>query len=181
LPRGVVAVRRLVGTGVPIGPGQVPSRASWVRADANAFDLTVVDVGWDVWALTAPDATLGPLSWAAGAAARTFPVVVLRPTAASVALAEGVLTRYEDGVRRFGLTEPHCLAVVGGGSWPARTRAVMGLRLARLARRAMFVPESAEAAVNGWTTEPAPTGSIRAATKLLNTIGRPSGVVRRRA
>jgi hypothetical protein len=172
LPRGVVAVRRLVGTGVPMRPEQVPSVALWVRADANAFDLTVVDVGWDVWALTAPDAATGPLTWAAGSASRTFPVVVLRPTAASAALAEGVLARYRDGVRQSGLAEPHCLAVVGGGSWPAPVRAVMGLQLARLARRALFVPESSEAALHGWTTDPAPTGSIRAAAALLKTLSR---------
>jgi hypothetical protein len=172
LPKGVVEVRRPVGTGEPIRPEQVPSIASWVTADANGFDLTVVDIGWDVWALTAPDAPSGPLAWATGPAARTFPVFVLRPTAASVALAEGVLTRYHDGVRRFGLAEPHCLAVVGGTSWPPRTRAVMGLHLARMARRTMFVPTSSDAAVNGWTTEPAPTSSIRAGAALLKTLTR---------
>ncbi|GIJ70603.1 hypothetical protein [Virgisporangium ochraceum] len=172
LPKGVVDVRRPVGTGEPVRPEHVPSIGSWVTADANGFDLTVVDVGWDVWALTASDASPGPLAWATGSAARTFPVLVMRPTAASVALAEGVLTRYHDGVRRLGLADLHCLAVVGGTSWPARTRAVMGLHLARLARRTLFVPASPDAAVNGWTTEPAPTGSVRAGAALLKTLTR---------
>ncbi|MFY1636179.1 hypothetical protein ACN27F_23375 [Solwaraspora sp. WMMB335] len=173
LPRGIgVSVRRLLGTGTPMRPDELPTLTSWVAADHNEFDLTVVDIGWDVWSLTVPDSGLGPLTWATGRPGEVFPMIVMRATAASVALAEGVLTRYLAGVEPFGLVQPHGVAVVGAGSWPARTRNVMGFQLARLAHRALFVPASSEAAVAGWTTDPAPTASVRAATALLKTVNR---------
>jgi hypothetical protein len=133
--------------------------------------VTVVDIGWDVWPLTALGTRLGPLLWATGSPAETFPVLVTRSTAPSVALAEGVLARYGNSVRHQGVVDLHGVVSLGDrGRWPTRVHAVMGRELSLVAGRAHFVAMSPEAVVSGWTTEPAPVSSLRAATALLNSV-----------
>ncbi|WP_345631501.1 hypothetical protein [Rugosimonospora acidiphila] len=170
-----LAVRRLVGTGTPITIAQLPLPTSWASAEPSDFDLTIVDVGWDVWPLTIPGESLGPLLWCTGSPTCTFPVVVMRSTVGSVGLAEGMLTRYDTGVRQRGFVEMGCAVAVGGESWPTVVRAVMGLQLESLSERTLFISPSPEAATAGWSVAPVPANSVRTAMALLQGVGGPIG------
>ncbi|WP_238009384.1 hypothetical protein KZZ52_27705 [Dactylosporangium sp. AC04546] len=175
LRRGVVTVRRIAATGEPLDVRRVPLPAAWIAADDNHFDLTVVDAGWDAWSLLATGERLAPLLWCTGSA--TFPVLVLRPTIGSAGLAEGTIARYDDAVRTAGLVPLYATVVVGARTWPATVVPVLGHRLAQRRRRTLFAEATAESAVSGWTTGPAPPASLRAATVLLRAVtgAAPSG------
>jgi len=173
LPRGVVNVRRLISQGTPMDAGQIPGPSLWAGVEADQFDLTVVDLGWDVWPLTKPGAQLGPLQWCMGTPSATFPLLVLRVGAASVGLAEGVLFRYLIGMQRLGFVDMYAAVALGGESWPQSSLVVMGHYLRRLIPRTLLVPTSPEAATLGWTTEAAPQPSVRAAATLLHNLGGP--------
>ena len=171
LPRGRVATRRLVGDGTPLQVSAVPLPLSWAATVLDEIDITVVDVGWDVWHLMAPSRPIGPLAWCGGPSAATFPVMVLRPAAGSVVLAEGVLTRYASATSLLGLAHLLAVVAVGAEAWPPPAQAVMGLYLQQAGERVHFVPATAQAAVGGWGTASAPAASIRTATAVLQTIG----------
>lgn len=175
LPRGQVEVRRIVGEGTPLASGSVPLPPDWVTAVAAQADLTVVDLGWDLWNLMVPGTPLGPLSWCLGAASWTRPVLVVRATAPGVALAEGVLARYRLGTQRAGLVLPAALAVVGARSWPAAVAAVLGFQLHQFAAEhpPIWFPHVDEVAVGGWGPHPVSADLVRAAAALLYGLGGP--------
>ncbi|MET7400136.1 hypothetical protein ABZS66_42290 [Dactylosporangium sp. NPDC005572] len=168
LKRGTVAVRRIAATDAPLAVQQVPLPAAWIGADDNRFDVTIVDVGWEVWSLLATGARPAPLLWCTGSS--TFPVLVLRPSAGSVALAEGTVARYEDAIATIGLVPLYAAVVVGAPAWPPAIVPAIGRRLAQHRRRTLFVESTDEAAVAGWNTRQAPPASMRAAASLLRAV-----------
>ncbi|MBT8226951.1 MAG: hypothetical protein HKP61_15905 [Dactylosporangium sp.] len=170
LPQGVLPVRRLVGTGAPMPVSLVPGPEAWAATDPEPSDITVVDLGWDIWQLMQPSARIGPLTWCRLPLAPTWPVFVVRGTAASAALAEGILARYALGVRHLGLAALRGLAVVGGESWPVQAQAVMGGLLRQASAMGEFVPLDAEVIRSGWGTAPVPAAVLRAVAALLSRI-----------
>jgi hypothetical protein len=165
-----VAVRRLVGHGSPMTVEQVPVPTAWALVDPEPRDLAIVDIGWDVWRLMTASTHVGPLAWCMGPPAATFPILVMRATVASVALAEAVLVRYQSGVSRAGLVGLHGLAVVGASRWPVQARAVMGSLLGQVAPRAVFFGHDDQVAVEGWSVAPTPTALQNAASVLLSGV-----------
>lgn len=169
--RGSLAVRRLVSTGMPLDTGAVPRVRAWVAADAGEFDLTVVDVGWDVWRLMMPSSPMGALAWCAGDPAVTYPVLVTRTTMASTALAEVLLTRYQIG-EQLGMMAPvRRVVALGADTWPTQVRSSLGHLLRQVRDAAVFAPLSPGHAVSGWGTAAAPAESGPAAATLLRGLG----------
>jgi hypothetical protein len=170
LARGVIDVRRMVGTGGPVSPSVVPAPAEWLMTWTNPVDVTVVDLGWDLWSLMAPGTALGPLLWCRPVGIH-LPVLVVRATVPSVALAEGVVSRYMRGMSSLGLAPLETLAVVGASSWPKDVLAAMGHLMRAGMGRAVFVPSDEHANVAGWTISPSPATSIPAAEAVLRACG----------
>jgi hypothetical protein len=166
-------VRRLVGTGSPQRLEMLPRPIDWMTASGPPVDLTVVDLGWDLWQLTAPRSRLGPLQWCCLRSAPTMAVLVMRPSRPSVMSAEVMLARYEIGIRAMGLHGVSALAAVGGTEWPMSVRAAMGPTLVSMADQAEFIPLDNAVLASGWTSAPAPAPSVRAAANLLRRLGGP--------
>lgn len=166
-------VRRLVGTGSPQRLEMLPRPVDWLTDSESPVDLTVVDLGWDLWQLTAPRSRLGPLQWCCLRTVPTMAVLVMRPSRPSVMLAEVMLARYGIGVRAVGLHGVGAVAAVGGTEWPMTVRAAMGPALDSLADQTEFIPLDNEAVSGGWTIAPAPTPSVVAAASLLRRLGGP--------
>jgi hypothetical protein len=82
--RGGVQVRRLVAAG-PLAAAQIPPPKAWAAVAPTGFDLTVVDLGWDVWPLLTSPAELGPAWWLAAVTEQNSPVLVMRPSMSSAA------------------------------------------------------------------------------------------------
>ncbi len=172
LPHSTVLVRRLIGTGLPQRLAAVPHPLQWAAAGGEDVDLTVVDTGWDLWQLMSPGSPIGPLVWCGLAGVPTLPVLAVRATAPSAALAEVVLSRYLTGVERSSLAPIHGVAVVGGERWPEPANAVMGNALrASVDECSEFVPADPVAAIHGWTTAVSPPSATRAAGALLHRLG----------
>ncbi|MFI5934079.1 hypothetical protein [Actinoplanes sp. NPDC051494] len=176
LGRAVVSVRRIVSTGPPLGPWAVPRPVDWVAREPWQVDVTIVDLGWDMWRVMAPQAGLGPLEWCVLGNATVHPILVMRATLPSVSAAELILHRYGVGVERAGLTPVQRLAVAGAGGWPDRVRGATGNLVEGLAHDAVFLPHDPVAAVEGWTAAPTPPASSRPAATILRGFGDPFAV-----
>ncbi|WP_223874370.1 hypothetical protein [Salinispora mooreana] len=169
--RGALDVRRLVSMGTPLLADAVPRVHAWVAAAAGEFDLTVVDVGWDVWRLMMPSSPMGALAWCAGNPVSTYPVLVARSTMASTALAEVLLTRYQVGEQLGMLTPVRRVVALGAASWPTQVRSSLGRLMCQVRDPAVFAPLSPEHVVSGWGTTAAPAESVPAASTLLHGLG----------
>ena len=171
LERGAVQVRRMVPTTAVLDAPQVPTPPLWAAAAPTGVDVTVVDLGWDPWPLLTGLTQLGPGWWLAGDQQQVCPVLVLQPTVASVIKAEGVLARYGNGVRGGLLAGVRAVAAVGGQQWDPRVLSVTGQATRTAAERAVFFPWSPPHQLSGWSTDPLPEPTLRAATALLRGVG----------
>lgn len=170
LGRVAVDVRRLVGTGLPLTVSAVPLRRQWAASVRGPVDLTVVDVGWDVWRLMTANTELGPLAWCQTGSAMVRPVLVVRPTMPSVGVAEAVIARYARG-QLVDLAPLAGLLVVGASTWPTTVVAALGHLMRQAAPHALFIPHDPNAAMHGWSTRSLPAAITTAVAGLLRGLG----------
>lgn len=171
--RGVV-IRSLVAPSRRATPWELPTLARWVpaRLRDDGFDVTVVDVGWDMWQVL-PDLDDdqlddGPLVWLRAQPAS--PVLVCRASRPSVRQAATVAatwTAHRDAGRVGGTRLQ--LAVSGADSWPeADLTAGADTAVAKLAGSAVFFPYDLSAALDGWTERPLHPAALTAAGRVLS-------------
>lgn len=169
-----VRVMRLVAGTRPPRLDQIPRPIDWADAARPAqADLTVVDAGYDVWQTMAPESGLGPLRWSSLRTITVHPLLVTKATWPSASAAEVVLHRYNVGVQRAGFAPVRHVVVTAATAWPSQVRGAMGQLLNALADTAVFLPHHAEAAVNGWRTDPTPPELSGPAASVVRGLGEP--------
>jgi len=165
--RGYVLRLSVPASGV-FTAGMVPPPHCWLP-DNRAPDVTIVDLGWDSWALAAYPLR-GPGAWMeitpqTPLGQRPRPVLVCAPTRPSVARADQVLTRLRSWTSAQRISEPAALVVSGAARWPRGVRGVGSRELARL-EPVTFLPRDSGIAVGGIGPDPLPAKLQRAAAGL---------------
>ena len=171
--RGPTRTARLeFAAGVPVrSPGMVPPPHCWAPVTAGGVDVTVVDVGWDGWALAALPLA-GPGGWLRRGEPGPRPVIAVRPTLPAARHVEQLLTRMEPWCRDDGGATPvAAVAVLGTKRVPAAMRAAAGAVLSPLLDDAVCIPPDRSIEQRGITAEPTPAAAQQAVTPLLTAWG----------
>lgn len=137
----------------------VPSPTWWLPVRATPA-VTVVDLGWDPWAIAA-----GPLRgsgvWLEAGDPPPQPLLVTTATRPGVGKARELLDRLRPWAERGVIAAPAGLVVVGARRWPREVRPVALRHLGALADQAVLLPHDRTVAVAGVGPDPLP-GRLRA-------------------
>jgi len=164
--RGPIRCARLEYTGVPVrSAGMVPAPQYWTPPD-GAVDVTVVDIGWDAWALAAMPLQ-GPGGWLRHGTPTPRPVLALRPSLPAARHTEQLLSRLAAWTSGGGATEVTSVVVMGAKKVPPALRAVAGNALTPLLQHAVCLPTDRNVAERGVSTEPTPAPAQHAVAPLL--------------
>ncbi len=164
--RGPIRCARLEYTGVPVrSAGMVPAPQYWNPPD-GAVDVTVVDIGWDAWALGAMPLQ-GPGGWLRHGTPTPRPVLALRPSMPAARHTEQLLSRLAAWTSGGGATEVTSVVVMGAKKLPPAVRAVAGNALTPLLQHAVCLPTDRNVAERGVSTEPTPAPAQHAVAPLL--------------
>jgi len=164
--RGPIRCARLEYTGVPVrSAGMVPGPQYWNPPD-GAVDVTVVDIGWDAWALGAMPLQ-GPGGWLRHGTPTPRPVLALRPSMPAARHTEQLLSRLAAWTSGGGATEVTSVVVMGAKKLPPAVRAVAGNALTPLLQHAVCLPTDRNVAERGVSTEPTPAPAQHAVAPLL--------------
>lgn len=164
--RGPIRCARLEYTGVPVrSAGMVPAPQYWTPPD-GAVDVTVVDIGWDGWALAAMPLQ-GPGGWLRHGTPTPRPVLALRPSMPAARHTEQLLSRLAAWTSGGGATEVTSVVVMGAKKLPPAVRAVAGNALTPLLQHAVCLPTDRNMAERGVSTEPTPAPAQHAVAPLL--------------
>jgi len=164
--RGPIRCARLEYTGVPVrSAGMVPAPPYWTPPD-GAVDVTVVDIGWDAWALGAMPLQ-GPGGWLRHGTPTPRPVLALRPSMPAARHTEQLLSRLAAWTSGGGVTEVTSVVVMGAKKLPPAVRAVAGNALTPLLQHAVCLPTDQNVAERGVSTEPTPAPAQHAVAPLL--------------
>jgi hypothetical protein len=164
--RGPIRCARLEFTGVPVrSAGMVAAPQFWAVPD-GPVDVTVVDIGWDAWAL-ASQPLQGPGGWLRHGSPTPRPVVALRPTLPAARHTEQLLARLSAWTQGGGSAEIAAVAVMGAKKLPPALRAVAGHTLTPLLQDAVCLPEDRSIAERGVTSAPTPSAAQQAVLPLL--------------
>jgi len=164
--RGPIRCARLEYTGVPVrSAGMVPAPQYWTPPD-GAVDVTVVDIGWDAWALGAMPLQ-GPGGWLRHGTPTPRPVLALRPSMPAARHTEQLLSRLAAWTSGGGATEVTSVVVMGAKKVPPALRAVAGNALTPLLQHAVCLPTDRDLAERGVSTEPTPAPAQHAVAPLL--------------
>jgi len=164
--RGPIRCARLEYTGVPVrSAGMVPAPQYWNPPD-GAVDVTVVDIGWDAWALGAMPLQ-GPGGWLRHGTPTPRPVLALRPSMPAARHTEQLLSRLAAWTSGGGATEVTSVVVMGAKKLSPAVRAVAGNALTPLLQHAVCLPTDRNVAERGVSTEPTPAPAQHAVAPLL--------------
>jgi len=164
--RGPIRCARLEYTGAPVrSAGMVPAPQYWTPPD-GAVDVTVVDIGWDAWALGAMPLQ-GPGGWLRHGTPTPRPVLALRPSMPAARHTEQLLSRLAAWTSGGGATEVTSVVVMGAKKLPPAVRAVAGNALTPLLQHAVCLPNDRNVAERGVSTEPTPAPAQHAVAPLL--------------
>ncbi len=164
--RGPIRCARLEYTGAPVrSAGMVPAPQYWTPPD-GAVDVTVVDIGWDAWALAAMPLQ-GPGGWLRHGTPTPRPVLALRPSMPAARHTEQLLSRLAAWTSGGGATEMAAVVVMGAKKVPPAVRAVAGNALTPLLQHAVCLPTDRDLAERGVSTEPTPAPAQHAVAPLL--------------
>jgi len=164
--RGPIRCARLEYTGAPVrSAGMVPAPQYWASPD-GAVDVTVVDIGWDAWALAAMPLQ-GPGGWLRHGTPTSRPVLALRPSMPAARHTEQLLSRLAAWTSGGGATEVTSVVVMGAKKLPPAVRAVAGNALTPLLQHAVCLPTDRNVAERGVSTEPTPAPAQHAVAPLL--------------
>ena len=164
--RGPIRCARLEYTGAPVrSVGMVPAPQYWATPN-GAVDVTVVDIGWDAWALAAMPLQ-GPGGWLRHGTPTPRPVLALRPSLPAARHTEQLLSRLAVWTCGGGATEMAAVVVMGAKTVPAAVRAVAGNALTPLLHHAVCLPTDRDLVEKGVTTAPTPDPAQHAVAPLL--------------
>lgn len=153
--------------GAVMSASMVPAPAWWLPEDeASAPEVTVVDLGWDPWAMAAAPLR-GPGAWLEAGSPLPRPVLVVAPTRPGLAQANQLLERLRPWTDHGRVASPAGLAVVGARRWPRDVPGVAARALGPLTSDAVFVPNDAETRTAGVGPRPLSPRLQRAVTPLL--------------
>ncbi|MFJ1768035.1 hypothetical protein ACIOD2_47500 [Amycolatopsis sp. NPDC088138] len=164
--RARAVLARLDVAETAVEPVLFPPPPYWHPGGGRSVDVTVVDIGHDIWRL-ATDPALGPGQWLRVGSPSPIPALVVRPTVPGLAHAEQVLARLAPWVRVAAVTPPTQLLVVGARRWPKGVAGTAGRRTSVLLSDAVFFPHSREVATHGITADVTPSSLRTQAEHLL--------------
>ena len=164
--RGPSRCARLEFDATPVrSPGMVPAPQYWT-SPGGPVDVTVVDIGWDAWALAAMPLQ-GPGGWLRCGTPTPRPVLALRPSLPAARHTEQLLSRLMPWTEGGGVTAIGVVAVMGAKRMPPALWAAAGAALTPLMASAVCVPEDQGLAQRGVTAQPTPAAAQQAVHPLL--------------
>lgn len=150
-------------------PSMVPAPQYWTIPDGRV-DVTVVDLGWDAWALAAT-ALQGPGGWLRCDSPAPRPMLALRPNLPAARHTEQLLNRLAPWAQDGAAADIAAVAVMGAKRLPDALWAAAGPLLTPLLGAAMCVPENRCVAERGITADPTPMAAQQATYPLLSRWG----------
>jgi hypothetical protein len=174
--RGLSVVAQLESRLPALTPLPLLAPEQWLPASGlSPLHVTLVDLGQQ-W--SAPTATLlrGASGWLALGADRSAgpcPVLVVRPTRASLLAAEAALAQLDPWTTTRQAAAPARMVVMASARrrWPKHVVGAAGARVAALLPDAVFVPYDDELAVGGIEAHPTPPRVQDAVAQLLDDWG----------
>jgi len=115
--RGPICCARLEFDDIPVrSPALVPAPQYWASPD-GPVDVTVIDIGWDAWALGAT-ALQGPGGWLRCGSPTPRPVLAMRPSLPAARHTEQLLNRLAHWDHDGGAADIAAVAVIGAKKVP---------------------------------------------------------------
>lgn len=156
--------------GTVASASMVPSPDWWLPQSTSSPQVTVVDLGWDPWALSAAPLR-GPGAWMEYGSPSPRPILVVPATRPGLAHANGVLERLRPWVDSTRIAPMARLVVSGARRWPRDVPGVASALLRPLLADAVFIPQDPQARIAGVGPDPVSPRLRRAVTPLLTSWG----------
>ncbi len=168
--RGPIRCARLEFENIPVrSPALVPAPQYWASPD-GPVDVTVIDIGWDAWALGAT-ALQEPGGWLRCGSPTPRPVLAMRPSLPAARHTEQLLNRLAHWDHDGGAADDAAVAVIGAKKVPPALRAAAGDALTPLLASAVCLPDDRRLAERGITADPTPAAAQHAVQPLLTRWG----------
>ena len=168
--RGPICCARLEFDDIPVrSPALVPAPQYWASPD-GPVDVTIIDIGWDAWALGAT-ALQGPGGWLRCGSPTPRPVLAMRPSLPAARHTEQLLNRLAHWDHDGGAADIAAVAVIGAKKVPPALRAAAGDALTPLLASAVCLPDDRRLAERGITADPTPAAAQHAVQPLLTRWG----------
>jgi len=168
--RGPICCARLEFDDIPgRSPALVPAPQYWAGPECPV-EVTVIDIGWDAWALGAA-ALQGPGGWLRCGSPTPRPVLAMRPSLPAARHTEQLLNRLAHWDHDGGAADIAAVAVIGAKKVPPALRAAAGDALTPLLASAVCLPDDRRLAERGITADPTPAAAQHAVQPLLTRWG----------
>jgi len=168
--RGPIRCARLEFDDIAVrSPAVVPAPQYWASPE-GPVDVTVIDIGWDAWALGAT-ALQGPGGWLRCGSPTPRPVLAMRPSLPAARHTEQLLNRLAHWDHDGGAADIAAVAVMGAKKVSPALRAAAGDALTPLLASAVCLPDDRRLAERGITADPTPAAAQHAVQPLLTRWG----------